>query len=387
MLFEDMTGTMELPEAEQLSALVAAIYDAALAPETWPAVLDGCRRFVGGMSAAIFAKDAAGLRFQIYHQDGHLPPAQGKLYFDQYQRLDPATQGHLFADIEQPVSTADLMDVGEMQASRFYREWAAPLGIADFISAPIEKSGGWAAMFGVFLHQSHGLADDETRRRMRLIVPHVRRAVLVGKVIERDRQQAASLEDTFDGLAAAMVLVDARGRVVHANAAARAMAGGAIELRHGTLTIADRSVAAALHDIFASSGQGDAAVGERGISLALTGADGEHYAAHVLPLSSGERRRAGARYAAVAALFVQQRAIDGPAAPELIARTYGLTLTELRVLVAIVQVGGVPETAAALGIAETTVKTHLHRVYSKTGAARQAELVRLVARFSSPLAQ
>src|SRR5262249_7133994 len=52
---------------------------------------------------------------------------------------------------------------------------------------------------------------------------------------------------------------------------------------------------------------------------------------------------------------------------------------------AIVEVGGVPETAEVLGVAQATVKTHLHRVFGKTGTARQAELVKLVAAFSSPL--
>jgi DNA-binding CsgD family transcriptional regulator len=51
----------------------------------------------------------------------------------------------------------------------------------------------------------------------------------------------------------------------------------------------------------------------------------------------------------------------------------------------VVQVGGVPETAEALGIGEATVKTHLHRLFSKTGATRQADLVKLVAAFSNPL--
>jgi hypothetical protein len=39
----------------------------------------------------------------------------------------------------------------------------------------------------------------------------------------------------------------------------------------------------------------------------------------------------------------------------------------VRVLLGIVQVGGVPETAEALGVAEATVKTHLHRLFAKTG--------------------
>jgi DNA-binding CsgD family transcriptional regulator len=62
-----------------------------------------------------------------------------------------------------------------------------------------------------------------------------------------------------------------------------------------------------------------------------------------------------------------------------------LTPTELRVLLSIVEVGGVPQTAEALGIAETTVKTHLKRLFAKTGTRRQAELVKLTAGFSSPL--
>jgi DNA-binding CsgD family transcriptional regulator len=45
----------------------------------------------------------------------------------------------------------------------------------------------------------------------------------------------------------------------------------------------------------------------------------------------------------------------------------------------------VPEAARALGCAETTVKTHLYRVFAKTGATRQADLVKLAAGFSNPL--
>jgi DNA-binding CsgD family transcriptional regulator len=68
-----------------------------------------------------------------------------------------------------------------------------------------------------------------------------------------------------------------------------------------------------------------------------------------------------------------------------LAKTYHLTPTELRVLLGIVEVGGVPEVSGALGIAETTVKTHLGRLYEKTGASRQADLVKLVAGFRNPL--
>ena len=72
---------------------------------------------------------------------------------------------------------------------------------------------------------------------------------------------------------------------------------------------------------------------------------------------------------------------DAPA----IAKAFQLTPTELNVLLAIVEIGGSPEVADTLGIAASTVKTHLGRIYEKTGVRRHADLVKLVAGFSNGL--
>jgi DNA-binding CsgD family transcriptional regulator len=134
-----------------------------------------------------------------------------------------------------------------------------------------------------------------------------------------------------------------------------------------------------------AAGNGDAAVGVKGIALPLIARGGERHLAHVLPLTSGARRRAGIATSAAAVLFVHKAALEVPSPPEAIARAYNLTPTELRVLLAIVEIGGAPEVAEALGIGDTTVRTHLGRLFEKTGAKRQADLVKLVAGFSSPL--
>src|SRR5262249_12912987 len=140
-----------------------------------------------------------------------------------------------------------------------------------------------------------------------------------------------------------------------------------------------------LREVYAMAERGDAAVGVKGIAVPLMASDGERYVAHVLPLTSGARRRAGASYAAVAAVFVHKAALDTPSPQEVIGKLYKLTPTELRVLFAVVQVGGVPEVAEALGIAESTVRTHLQQLFAKTGTKRQADLVKLVAGYASPL--
>jgi DNA-binding CsgD family transcriptional regulator len=48
------------------------------------------------------------------------------------------------------------------------------------------------------------------------------------------------------------------------------------------------------------------------------------------------------------------------------------------VLRAVIEIGGVPAIADALGIKPATVRSHLHHVFEKTGAKRQVDLVKLV---------
>jgi PAS domain-containing protein len=111
------------------------------------------------------------------------------------------------------------MPYQEFLETRFYTEWAQPQGLVDGLNAVLDKSVTSAALFVVFRHQRDGVVDDEMRQRMRLIVPHIRRAMLIGRLIDLRATDAANLADTLDGLSAAMCAVDADGRIVHANVA------------------------------------------------------------------------------------------------------------------------------------------------------------------------
>jgi DNA-binding CsgD family transcriptional regulator len=373
-------------DAETLSALIGDIYAAALDPSRWVAVLRKARGLVGGSAAALFAKDMFTKGLEVYYDDGGLDPHYKRLYFEEYANLDPCTAGHVSAEIEEPVSTVDLLPYDEFLKTRFYQEWARPQGLVDFVCAVLDKSATGAAMFGIFRHERDGLADAEARRRMRLIVPHLRQALALGRIVDGKTAETAMFADALDGLAAGMFLVDAAGRLVHANASGRALLDERSVLRTsgGKLVATEAKSASALSEILADAGNGAALPG-RGLAVALSARDGAHHVAHVLPVVSGTPRSAGTRSAAAAALLVHKVALEVASSPEAIARLYGLTPGELRVLGAIVDIGGVPETAEALGIGEATVKTHLHRLFGKTGATRQADLVKLVAAFANPL--
>src|SRR6185295_7266685 len=177
--------------------------------------------------------------------------------------------------------------------------------------------------------------------------------------------EAATLADALDALGAGLFVVDATGRIVHANTSGRAMLQERRVLRSadGRLAACEARAAAALRELLLKAAGPDA----RPSAMPLSAGDGRHYVAHLLPLASGARR-SGAGYPAIAAVLVHRAAIETHCQPEIIAELYNLTPSELRVLLAIVEAGGVAETAERLGIAEATVKTHLHRVFGKTGA-------------------
>ena len=284
-------------------------------------------------------------------------------------------------------SSSTFIPRAEFAKTPFYKEWVKPQGWVDSVSVVLHRSGSSQATAIVFRDEEQGLADDAARDRMRLLTPHLRRAVQIGKVIDLRTAEAATFVEALDGIRAGIFLVDARGRIVHANAAGHSLlaAGKVVRALGNRLAPTDLQADRALGDLLRAADDGDAIVSPKGIALPLAVRGAERHVAHILPLASGARRSAGANHGAVAAVFVHKAEIDTASPPEAIAKSYGLTPTEMRVLLAIVDVGGVPAVAEALGVADTTVKTHLGRLYGKTGAARQADLVKLVAGFSHPL--
>lgn len=368
----------------ELSDLIAGIYDAALDRALWPRVLAEIAGFLGGQAAAVLAKSSVTKDVTSFYYTG-VSAAYMQAYLDLYWRYD--TFGVVEAmgfPVGEAITTVDLVPYDEFREGRFYREWAEPQGWVDSVWVVLDRSATSFGFFSVLRNRQSGMVDDGVRRRMALVAPHLRRSVLIGNILDVSRTEAETVSAAVDHLRAAVFFVDGFGRICRANAAGHAMlaAGDPFRSVAGRLTTPDDRAGALLREAFVNAAAGDVALGAGGVAVPLEGR--ERHVAHVLPLASGARRRAQSG-AAMAAVFVQPQALARPAAPEIIARAYRLTPTELRVLLAVVDVGGVPEVAEALGIAETTVRTHLARVYGKTELNRQADLVKLVAGFSSPV--
>jgi len=373
-------------EVEELSHVIADIYDASLDPALWPTAIESICHYIGAASAGLHSQDSIRRTTDALFWWGRAisAPHFFQIYLDKYGKLNPVFPGVIFFDIEQPVAVPDVISCDEFVQTRFFREWLAPQSLTDGLFSPLEKGVTSCAVFTAMRHTEQGPVDDRMRRRFELITPHVRRSMLIGKVIDLHRIEAAALADALDELASGMFIVDAIGRIIHANVNAHRLIAEADVLRatKGRIAAVDPQGSRSLLEVFMAAKSGDAAVGKKGIALPLTGRTGERYVAHVLPLTSGARRKAGVSYSATAAVFIRKAGLDLPSPPEAVAKQFKLTSAEVRVLFAIVQIGGVPEVAPVLGISEQTVKSHLHRIYGKTDTRRQADLVKLVASYA-----
>jgi DNA-binding CsgD family transcriptional regulator/PAS domain-containing protein len=369
-------------DQQRFIQLAGNIYDAALDSALWPDVLAKAARFVGAQACLLVTKTATGRPGNACQQFG-IDARFAQLYSEFYCDLDPITT-MLGPELERIASIADLVPLDDFRKSDFYRDWLQPQGLIDAAGVKLDKNPTSCAYLTFLRAEACGGVDEDMRQRMQILIPHMRRAIVVEKAIELRQAEAATFADILDNLSAGMFLVDADGDIVHANAAGNVLqrSGELLRSVHGRLTANDPHTDQNLREIFAAAG--NAAIDAKGVSLPLAAKNGDHYIGKVLPLTAIEGHHIGMN-TVVAALFVRKAELDALSPAGVIGKAYNLTPTELRVLLAIVDVGGVPEVAQNLGVADTTIKTHLSRLFEKTGAGRQADLVKLVAGFSNPL--
>ena len=379
-------GVTAMSDLDSLSRLLGRIYDTTLDRTLWQAVVGDIAAYVPGSFVNLFSQDAVQKTAEAFYTFG-IEPNFLKLYFDKYIHINPLFPAMLFFDLGQILTEEDILPMSEFVETTFYREWVAPQGLVASMAAVLEKSATSLAGIAVGRAALHGPVDGEARDRMSRIVPHIRRALSIGKVVDLRKLDADVFADTLDGLAAALFIVDRNMRIVHANVRALLMLKDkdVVSDLNGRLRMNSPDEDFQLKDIVAGVEQGNPADDRNAISQPLTGSNGVRYIAHMLLLTSGRRQRAGATYSGVAAIFVAKASLNAVHPLQSLATAYKLTPTEMRVMMALVQVGGVPEAVPILGISETTIKTHLSRLFAKTGSKRQADLVKIVAAYASPL--
>jgi DNA-binding CsgD family transcriptional regulator len=235
-------------------------------------------------------------------------------------------------------------------------------------------------------HKDAGPVTNNEVGVLRLLGPHFRRAAEISNLLDLKTVEAATFASTLNALSVGAVLVDREARVVYANAVARAMlaAGDPIRIVQGRLQLPHHKASDAMTSAIAGSAGNLDQLGQRGISIPVLMKDARHCVTHVLPITTGEARGEVDRRA-VAAVFLARTETAPQMSAAALALLYDVTPAETRVLELMAEGLTVSEIAEKLGVSITTVRTHLSRLFHKTGTSRQAQLVALIGRLSLPL--
>jgi DNA-binding CsgD family transcriptional regulator/PAS domain-containing protein len=374
-------------EPQRLSNLIGAIYDCTIDPDRWPDTMREICAEIECQESAIALADLEHSRHQVFrtwNRNPLWPPRHIEFADDiaRYYKSVPALQAR---SIDEPLVSLRDVPTEVWTQSRFYLEWMKPQGFCDSIQILVLREPLRVGIFNAIRSERVGPVGDREIAILRLLAPHIRRSVTIGDVMDLKKIEVQALGAALDNLAAGVIVVAENNRILHANAAARAMfaAGYPIRAIHGRLSAPDANASFELSRAIDFARRNEAGIGATGIGVALNKPGGKPAVAHVLPLARGDIRTR-LMPQATAAIFVAHGDGGPPANIAAVAQSFGLTPAETRFLDQLLRGGTLANAASAIGIAETTAKTHLSRIFAKTGVSRQADLVALIGRLALP---
>ncbi|UPG73910.1 LuxR C-terminal-related transcriptional regulator [Roseomonas gilardii subsp. gilardii] len=380
------------PQGEDpVSTVIGLIYEAGMAPERWPEALGRLADLFGSAAAALHVGEA-GVPARITMAYG-LSEEAVRGYGGCYNALDPVTPALLAGAAWKAPATLRQISPA-LERTRFFTDWMRPHGMEDGLClglCPPDRPQQ-ATLRLLRPRRATRFGPPESALLMRL-APHLRRAAeMHHRLASPHARPDGPLVEILNRLACGLMLADSRGALIWANRAASRMleeADGIGTERQGNLRAGSPGMTRLLRDLV-----NRAALGQHA-ALPLPRASGKvSLALQAMPITVREVERhrqvlpASPRASVLLLLTDPARgAMPTPEICQQLREIYGLTTAEAGVAAWAAQGIGLPEVGQILGITVNTVRTHVRRVFHKTGVRSQAELARQVERLAPLLAE
>lgn len=352
-------------------ALIERIYEAGALPERWPDVLEAITDAVGGFGATFVAQSPDGVAITSTPRIERIVSD----YIAEGWAADPEYAAPLHADLY-PGFRAEThyRTIAEIEQLPVHVQFLAPRGLIAGVGTVLQGARDDMLQMAVEGLPSYPAAEAAALWLDQLRAPIARSFSLAARLRER---QAATAVASLDlaGVAAALVSPDGRARAVNGRFAARL--GDRMTDRPSGLRFADRFLQARFADALAALCVG---AGTRSIAVGATDVE-PACVIHLLPLRRGARDVFG--WDGVLLLLAEPANASVPGA-DLLRLLFDLTPAEARLTRHLVEGRTAAEAAALMHITDATARTHLRRVFTKTGVGRQAELIRLLLGLGGP---
>ncbi len=371
----------EMGAEDRFETVVENLYKAALGDVTWvsaAALINDLIR-TSGHSVTYFETGRGGERPRIHWSRFFVGterrPDLEQSYFSSFYPHDEAVPRLLGLRDCELVHKSDLYTDREKKKSSAYNQYYRLYNAQDALYMGIDGPED-SEMIMCFVNsiERGGWGHDQIKA-IRRLAPHMRQFVRVRRVLADASATSASLADLLDNRQLGLIQLDRGGRILEANDRARDILrkgdglhdhGGELAARHkeedGELR---RLLAGAVPSLGDQGAGGFVKITRRRAPAPLILEI--HPVRHMGALI--DSRQLGAL------VLIVDLATRPRVAPGLVADLLGLTPAESRVAVAVAAGQTVAGAAHEVGCAESTVRTHLKRVYRKLGICKQTELV------------
>jgi DNA-binding CsgD family transcriptional regulator/PAS domain-containing protein len=361
---------------EAFSDLIGRIYDCALDATSWPTVLGEITEALGGIMADLIVSHPLE-RTQTVAAFHNWPEDMVALALTNAS-INPGLPLGLTAPLCQVFCSTRDLDIEAFHHSLYWRTCYAGRGLYDYVVAPVTRTVTSFSTWGVIGSEAKGPFTDDDIKLARLLSPHIKRAVEISGVIGRQRVEAGTLRSALESLATPALIIEPDGAILFRNRAADAeLAAREVLREHRGRLVAVTPDALRLLASLASPISRKA---QTGLDAFLTDATGR-----TLHVTWAVLEQAGEEIGSPILLLLREpeAALTTPLASA--ASLYRFTAAEIQVLGQILQGRALADVADILGLARSTVKTHLEAIYRKTQTNRQAELVSRIMSLASPL--
>ena len=364
--------------AEDAAGLTGLIYDAAFDEQLWVPVMNRMADAVGGGATALIRKNlATGQGRGLF---GRIDETQFTDYFGRFARSNP------LADAIAPLAAGSfLIDWQVIQKpalmrSEYYNDFLLRRDIHGVLGLMVWRQGPEAAIINLTRPPAQGEFLPEHAHLLAPFMPHLRRAVRLAEQLPTWHGQSAGFDAALAAWRAAVLVLDGRGQLLYANAAADRIlsAQDGFRVSHGVLGADDPETNGRLAGQIRVAAQARAAAGS---SMSVPRASGRRpYAVDIAPCRPS---RTGL-FPSPARVVLTIADLDTRAGPsvETLRSLFGLTLAQASVAAMLVRGYNLREIALALRISVFTVRRHLADVLAKTETNSQVALVVLLSRLS-----
>jgi DNA-binding CsgD family transcriptional regulator len=362
---------------QDLSEFVGLVYDTALDRDAWPAMLNRLAELLAA---------TAGAHFESYNSKTYVCTTPALRLDPEYRPAIPEYcacrayfcrrgANHPLGAVYMPET---FMSREEHGRTDIFNRWFKPQGMEAIMRANLLIEGPVSTVVTVGRRYSEGDFGTAEIRLFAALIPHLQRAVqLQLRLSGLDGPPTGSAE-MLNRLHQGVLLVDADARVVFVNSASERMlrAGGGLILGRDGLRAETPAETRLLRRVIGNCAEPRDELGGADGRLRLSR---EHRAPlTVLVIPHRARLSWIDLLRPRAIVFITDPEEAAVVRCEGLRQDFGLTPAEAGFTREILKADGLQAAADRLGISLTTARTHLARVFDKTGTHRQAELVRLI---------